>query len=165
MGYAGGEAPRPTYRDLRDHSEAVEIGYDPAKITYEQLLTEFFAAHTPEEGAPWSRQYRSAIFVHDEAEQRAAELARRVAEKRLGRPVGTAIESGRVFWVAEDYHQKYELRSDRARWDALVARYPDVDVLVHTTEAARLNAYAGGWLDAQGLGAALAELAAVAQAP
>jgi peptide-methionine (S)-S-oxide reductase len=146
VGYAGGESSHPTYHDLEDHSEAIEVGYDPSQISYELLLTEFFAAHTPT-SEPWSRQYRSAIFVHSPEQRQAAELARRVAEKRLGRPVSTAIEDAGTFWVAEDYHQKYSLRSRRAQWQVLERAYPDMDVLLHSTAAARLNAWAGGYLD------------------
>jgi peptide-methionine (S)-S-oxide reductase len=137
---------RPTYHELGDHAEAIEIGYDPAKISYELLLTEFFAAHTPT-SQPWSRQYRSAIFVHDAEQRAAAELAKRVAQKRLGRPVSTAIEEAGTFWVAEDYHQKYSLRARRAEWEMLVRAYPDMDALLHSTAAARLGAWAGGYLD------------------
>jgi peptide-methionine (S)-S-oxide reductase len=146
VGYAGGEKPHPTYHDLGDHAEAIEIGYDPSKISYELLLTEFFSAHTPT-SEPWSTQYRSAIFVTSPEQRHAAELARRAAEKRLGKPVFTAIEDAGTFWVAEDYHQKYSLRSRRKQWEVLVGAYPDMDALLHSTAAARLGAWAGGYLD------------------
>jgi peptide-methionine (S)-S-oxide reductase len=145
VGYAGGQRPAPTYHDLGDHSESVEVGYDPARIAYATLLTEFFAAHVPDEGEPWSHQYRSAIFVRDAAERDQAEVARRIAARRLGRPVSTAIEDAGTFWAAEDYHQKYQLRSSPAVWAALTRAYPDLDALVHSTAAARLNAWVGGY--------------------
>lgn len=158
MGYAGGTKAQPSYHDLGDHAEAVEIGYDPKRISYEQLLVELFAAHTPSQGEPWSRQYRSAIFVRSDEERHAAELAVRMAEKRLGRAVSTAIEEAGPFWAAEDYHQKYELRSRRAQWSALTQAYPDIDALVRSTEAARLNAWAAGYLDDAALARSLAGL-------
>ncbi|MCA9491709.1 MAG: peptide-methionine (S)-S-oxide reductase [Myxococcales bacterium] len=145
VGYTGGRTADPTYRALGDHSEAVQIGYDPSVISYERLLTEFFAAHDPR-GEPWSRQYRSAIFVVDAAERRAAELSLRAAEKRLGEPVSTAIEQAGTFTRAEDYHQKYELRHVGPVWAELTAAYPDLDDLLRSTAAARMNAYAGGYL-------------------
>ena len=145
MGYTGGVLPDPTYRSLGDHSEAVQVGYDPELVSYERLLTEFWSAHRPE-NEPWSRQYRSAIFVADESQRRAAELSLRATEKQLGAKVWTSIEDAGTFTPAEDYHQKYELRHIGPVWAELVAAYPDMDDLVHSTAAARMNAFAAGHL-------------------
>jgi peptide methionine sulfoxide reductase MsrA len=138
--------PEPTYRALGDHSEAIEIGFDPERITYERLLLEVFAAHSPT-AEPWSRQYRSAIFVHDDAQRAAAELAVKAEEKKRDVRIHTAIEEAGTFWQAEDYHQKYRLRA----YDGLLAEarqvYPETDDLVMSTLAARLNAWAAGWGD------------------
>lgn len=132
--------PQPTYRAIADHSEAIEIGYDPARISFEQLLVEFWDAHSPSEQM-WSRQYRSAIFVADDEERAAAERSLKLATQRLGRPVHTAIEAKGPFWQAEDYHQKYRLKRDTRVWKELTAAYPRMDDLVRSTAAARLNAW------------------------
>lgn len=140
VGYAGGQKTDPTYHDLGDHTEAFEVGYDPSKISYERLLAEFWDGHSPAETA-WSRQYRSAIFVTTDAEREAAERSVVLAQKRLGRTVHTAVEEAGTFWQAEDYHQKYRLRRKGQVWQELSAAYPDVDDLVRSTAAARLNAW------------------------
>lgn len=143
MGYAGGTTTGPTYHALGDHSEAVEVAYDPTRVTYERLLHEFWAAHDPTRSA--SRQYRSAIFVHDEAQREVAERSLRATELRLGDEVATAIEPAGTFTPAEDYHQKWELRHVGAVWREVAAAYPAVDDLVRSTAAARMNAWVAGY--------------------
>ena len=143
MGYAGGSTPEPTYHDLDDHSEAIEVGYDPTRISFDELLAAFWDGHRPAE-TMWSRQYRSAIFVGTEEERRAAEASVAAAAERLGRPVHTAVEDVGPFWQAEDYHQKYRLRRDGALWKHLQAAYPAIDDLVRSTAAARLNGWSAG---------------------
>jgi len=143
VGYAGGSKDHPTYRDLGDHSEAIEIGYDPTRISFDELLEAFWKGHRPAE-TMGSRQYRSAIFVAGAEERQAAELSVARAEERLGRSVHTAVEEVGAFWQAEDYHQKYQLRRDGDVWKQLSAAYPDVDDLVLSTAAARLNGWSSG---------------------
>lgn len=100
MGYTGGEQPAPTYHSIGDHSEAVEIDFDPSVVSYD-LLEEFFASHNPC-GRAWSTQYRSAVFPWS-AEQRASaeSMAVRVARSKSS-PVTTAIEDFTFFTLAED---------------------------------------------------------------
>ncbi len=138
--------PEPTYRNLGDHSEAIEIGFDPERISYERLLFELFAAHAPT-AEPWSRQYRSAVFAHDAAQRGAAERAVRAEALRRGATIHTAIEEAGTFWQAEDYHQKYRLRAHEDLLAEVRAVYPDTDDLVRSTLAARLNAWVAGWGD------------------
>ena len=105
MGYTSGSTPAPTYDALGDHTEALQIEFDETVVSYEALLEEFWDLHAPNTG---SRQYRSAVFYHDD-EQR--ECARRVQErlrsggKRYVRD--TAIEAASEFFPAEAIHQKY----------------------------------------------------------
>ena len=143
VGYAGGAMPDPTYQDLGDHSEALEVGYDPTKISYERLLTEFWRGHRPSD-TQWSVQYRSAIFVRSPEERAAAERSVAQAEQRLGREVHTQVEDAGTFWQAEDRHQKYRLQRESWAWRELRAAYPDMDDLVRSTAAARLNAWVSG---------------------
>lgn len=145
MGYAGGTTPDPTYRDLGDHSEAIEVAYDPSVLSYERLLLEFFAQHTPTD-EPWLRQYRSAVFVRTPEERAAAERAARATSVRLGAEVHTAIEAAGPFTPAEDDHQKYELRHLEPVWNEFVAMYPTSEAQVRSTAVARANAWAAGAL-------------------
>lgn len=116
-GYTGGTVENPTYRQvctgLTGHAEAVRITYDPAVISYEELLEIFWKTHDPttlnRQGADVGTQYRSAIFVHDEEQRRLAEeYKQKLDEARIwNRPIVTTIEEAGVFYVAEDYHQDY----------------------------------------------------------
>jgi len=114
-GYAGGHAPRPDYeavcRGDTGHAEVVEIRFDPAQISYRQLLEVFFAIHDPttlnRQGADVGTQYRSVIFTHS-AEQ--AEIAHAVSAEIAGdlpAPVVTEVLPAPEFFAAEDYHQEY----------------------------------------------------------
>ena len=115
VGYTGGHTDDPTYREVcshtTGHAEVVEVTYDPERVTYEQLLAVFWAEHDPtqlnRQGPDVGDQYRSAIFVHDDAQRRAAEASRDAVQARSRRPVVTAIEDAPTFWPAEDYHQRY----------------------------------------------------------
>jgi methionine-S-sulfoxide reductase len=116
-GYTGGTKERPTYEEVSSgttgHAESVEIRYDPAKITYAKLLDVFWRQIDPTQKdgqfCDHGRQYRSAIFVHDDAQRRLAE-ASRDALQRSGRfrdPIATEIVPASTFWPAEEYHQDY----------------------------------------------------------
>jgi peptide-methionine (S)-S-oxide reductase len=115
VGYMGGTLSDPTYRDVctdrTGHAEAVQVEYDPARVTYEELLEAFWRVHNPttknRQGWDFGSQYRSAIFFQD-AEQEAAALAsRQRAQPLLRRPIVTEITPAGTFWRAEEYHQRY----------------------------------------------------------
>ena len=120
-GYTGGERRHPTYGDVSSgrtaHAEAVEVVYDPAKITYAQLLGVFWRNIDPltrnRQFCDHGAQYRTAIFFHDaEQERLARESQRRIdGSGRFDAPVVTEIVEAGVFWAAEDYHQDYYLRN------------------------------------------------------
>lgn len=117
VGYAGGHTERPTYQDVcghgTGHAEVVEVEYDPAVISYEDLLDAFFAMHDPtqvdRQGPDVGDQYRSVIFFHSPEQRAAAEKAKAEldASGRFARPVATAVEPAPTFWRAEEYHQRY----------------------------------------------------------
>jgi methionine-S-sulfoxide reductase len=105
VGYSGGTTFAPTYHRLGDHTETIQIDYDPSVISYGELIDVFFQNHTPTHPSH-SVQYRSAIFYRTEDERRAAEEAIARIEAAVGH-VYTALEPFRAFHLAEDYHQKY----------------------------------------------------------
>ena len=117
VGYEGGALDNPTYRDVctdaTGHAEVVELDYDPAKVSYEQLLDLFFELHDPtqlnRQGPDWGKQYRSVVFYHSPEQEAAAKqaIARLAAEKRFSKPIVTQVVPAETFWRAEDYHQKY----------------------------------------------------------
>jgi peptide-methionine (S)-S-oxide reductase len=116
-GYTGGHTRNPTYEqvcsDTTGHAEAVEVEYDPTRVSYDDLLTVFWENHDPtqrnRQGPDVGSQYRSAIFWHDEEQQAAAERSKQAEESsgRHSRPVVTEIVQATPFYQAEDYHQQY----------------------------------------------------------
>jgi peptide-methionine (S)-S-oxide reductase len=121
VGYTGGHAPNPTYElvcsDRTGHAEAVEIEYDPAQVTYEDLLALFFKLHDPttknRQGPDVGSQYRSAIFYHSDEQRQAAEAAKfsLQASGKFHRPIVTQIVPATDFYRAEEYHQQYFAKS------------------------------------------------------
>ena len=117
VGYSGGTVPDPGYKavcsDTTGHAEVVRVTYDPARVSFEELLAVFWQKHDPtqlnRQGPDVGSQYRSAVFYYDEA-QREAALQSRAQEDASGRhrgPVVTEIAPAGAFWMAEDYHQQY----------------------------------------------------------
>jgi peptide-methionine (S)-S-oxide reductase len=114
-GYAGGKTPDPTYREVctgsTGHAEVVQIEFDPARVSYDDLLNLFWQAHDPttpnRQGADVGTQYRSIIFYHDDSQKAAAELSRKKIAPAFDRPVVTEIVPLTKFYAAEDYHQDY----------------------------------------------------------
>ena len=144
MGYAGGAKENPTYHNLGDHTETLQVDYDPSKISYAQLLELFWEEHDPTSRS-WSPQYKAVVFAHDEEQKRLAEESRaRVAEK-IGKTVHTEVLPYGRFYAAEDYHQKYYLRGHRQILRQFQQHYPRAADLMNSTAAARVNGYIGGY--------------------
>ena len=117
VGYTGGQTTNPTYKDVctdrTGHAEAVEVEYDPAKVSYNQLLNVFWENHDPtqvnRQGPDWGTQYRSAIFftTPEQAVQAKASKALLEQSGAYGKPIATQIVPAGPFYEAEDYHQQY----------------------------------------------------------
>lgn len=114
-GYAGGEVANPTYRQVSagttGHAEVVQLDYDPAVISYAQILDLFWKAHDPttrnRQGADVGTQYRSIILYHSEEQRVGAEASIAEAQGRFSRPIVTEVVPFTVFYDAEEYHQDY----------------------------------------------------------
>lgn len=116
-GYAGGDTPAPTYREVcggrTGHAEVVQVEFDPAVISFRDLLDVFFTIHDPtqldRQGADVGTQYRSVIFTHDEQQERVARGAIAAMEDAQvwDKPIVTAVQSLPPFFPAEAYHQDY----------------------------------------------------------
>jgi peptide-methionine (S)-S-oxide reductase len=128
---------------LGDHTETIEVEYDPTSVSYEHLLDVFWASHNPS-AAPWSRQYMSIIFPHDDKQRNAALRSRERESARLMSRVFTEILPAPEFYPAESYHQKYYLRRVPEILSELTAIYPSDADFTASTAAARLNGYLGG---------------------
>ena len=143
--YAGGHAPRPTYHLIGDHTECFQVDYDPSVISYGRLVDLAFAAHNPVRPA-FKPQYASLILAHDDEQLAVAnERAERVSAVLGGQPLSTRIERLDRAWLAEEYHQKYHLRSDRVLGGDFRAMFDgDETAFRESTAAARVNGYAAG---------------------
>jgi len=116
-GYSGGHMENPTYKDVctdqTGHAEVVQVTFDPAMVSYEQLLEEFWKVHDPtqvnRQGPDFGTQYRTAIFYHTPEQQAKAQKSKEALEAsgKLRRAVATEIKAAGQFWRAEEYHQRY----------------------------------------------------------
>lgn len=117
VGYSGGHTLNPTYRDVctdeTGHTEVVQVTFDPAKVSYEQLLAAFWQLHDPtqvnRQGPDFGTQYRSAIFFHSREQETAAKKSKAALEAsaKFRRPIATEITPAGSFYRAEEYHQRY----------------------------------------------------------
>ncbi len=144
VGYSGGEKINPTYYDIGEHSETVQIDYDPTRITYQELLDVFWDSHHPTIQSR-SRQYWSIIFYHDEEQQRLAEESKKREEARLpDETIYTHILPASEFYLAEAYHQKYYLQYAPDLVQEYRTIYPADEDFIASTAVARVNGYVSG---------------------
>jgi peptide-methionine (S)-S-oxide reductase len=148
VGYAGGATDAPTYHDLGDHSEAVQVDYDPERFSFGEVV-DFAIENHSVRTQPRDRQYQHVLF-YESPEQRA------VIEKRLDAlavdEVRTRVEALDAFHPAESYHQKYHLRSKRAILSDFEEAGYDATAIRESPAAAKLNAEAGGYDRSDGTG-------------
>lgn len=115
VGYEGGTMQNPTYQDVctdeTGHAEVVELTFDPAKVSYGQLVEAFYGLHNPttlnRQGPDFGSQYRSVIFYHSPEQQQIARDVTQRVQSRVSKPIVTQIEPATTFYRAEDYHQQY----------------------------------------------------------
>jgi peptide-methionine (S)-S-oxide reductase len=128
---------------LGDHSETIQIDYDPERITYGELLDVFWKGHNPSYRS-WSRQYAAIIFYQNEEQKRLAEKSKERIASDLRGTVFTEIVPYTGFTLAEDYHQKHSLQHYPEFMQELRRVYPSDQEVIDSTVAARLNGYLGG---------------------
>lgn len=142
VGYAGGTKADPTYHALGDHSEAVQVDYDPGELSFADLLAVAFRNHEPR-SQPKKRQYQNVVFHESEAEREA--IADFVAASDWPEDaVETRIERLDAFHLAEDYHQKFNLGNQAALERPFEEAGYDADELRESPAAAKINAHAAG---------------------
>ena len=115
VGYEGGHMANPTYRDVctdeTGHAEVVELTFDPARVSYEELVRLFFQLHDPtqlnRQGPDWGTQYRSVVFYHSPEQKATAERVKQEEQKKIRATIVTVIEPAQIFYRAEEYHQRY----------------------------------------------------------
>lgn len=124
VGYQGGRTDKPTYDDVcrhgTGHAEVVEVDFDPAQVSYDELLKVFWENHDPtqlnRQGPDYGDQYRSVIFAYTPEQQAAAEASKAAlgASGAFARPIVTQVVAAPTFWPAEEYHQQYLEKRGRA---------------------------------------------------
>jgi peptide-methionine (S)-S-oxide reductase len=129
-GYSGGSIKNPAYREVcsgrTGHAEVVNVYFNPAVVSFAEILEVFFAAHDPttlnRQGADVGTQYRSAIFFHSEEQKMIAEMAKTAAEESgdWNSPIVTEISAFSVFYPAEDYHQNYYNQNSSQPYCAMI---------------------------------------------
>jgi len=144
VGYSGGTTQSPTYHSIGDHSETIQIDYDPEHISYRDLLDIFWKSHDPGNSSR-SLQYRTVIFYHNEQQRRfALESLKKEQAKRKGL-IYTEILPFTGFTLAEEYHQKFRLQQETdlvAEFDAI---YPSKKDFISSTAVSRVNGFLGGY--------------------
>ncbi|KXJ75615.1 peptide methionine sulfoxide reductase [Aedes albopictus] len=139
VGYSGGTTPAPVYRNMGDHTEVIEIHYDPTVLNFSDLLDLFWNNHEYGLTTRIKRQYMSLILYHNEEQRRISEESRAEEQiKRAPEKIITEIAPAGIFYPAEDYHQKYRLQGHRELAKS-IGLTPE---LLHKSHvAARLNGY------------------------
>lgn len=157
VGYAGGTAPEPTYRDMGDHSEVVEIDFEPEIVPLERLLEMFWTNHTPDNINGYKgRQYQSMLLYRDEEQEAVFDRVKRRMEEDRGK-LATEIAPLRAFHLAEPRHQKYYAKRFPDALAKLSQRYPDEEALHASTLAARVNGLAKGFTNLERIVREIAE--------
>ena len=144
VGYAGGTTKNPTYHNLSDHSETIQVDYNPTQISYSDLLDIFWESHSPTHRS-WSRQYMSAVFYHNEDQKRLAMETRKLEASKVNSEIYTEIIPHTEFYLAEDYHQKHALQRDLDLMEEFKGMYPNFREIINSTAAARINGYLAGY--------------------
>jgi methionine-S-sulfoxide reductase len=142
VGYAGGTTENPTYHNIGDYLEVIEIDFDRTQISYTELLDIFWRSHNPRQSPSWSRQYMDAVFYRGEAQRQCIE--QKLAFETNSGEIYTLVEPLTAFYLAEDYHQKYYLRQE-AELMKEFDRTCDRQQFIDSTVAARVNGYVAGF--------------------
>ncbi len=133
----------PNYGNMGDHTETVQVDFDPGRISYNQLLKIFWDSHRPT-SRNGSRQYMNAIFYHDEEQRLLAMDSKTLVEQKTDGTIRSEVLPLRSFTMAENYHQKYILKQHTKLKSEFSHIYPKQRDFVASTAVARLNGYAGG---------------------
>ena len=145
VGYAGGTTESPTYKTIADHTETVQIDFDPTTISFEEILLHFWRNHYPNRDQYKGQQYVSSLRYHNEQQLQIIDKVKAIMEQELGEPIETEITLLEHFTLAEQRHQKYYLKRYPKALEQLEPFYSSEESLVDSTFAARLNGFVKGF--------------------
>ncbi|OJF97145.1 peptide-methionine (S)-S-oxide reductase MsrA [Alkalibacterium sp. 20] len=141
-GFTGGTTAEPTYRNIGDHTEAIQIDFDSSLLSYEDILQIYWDSHDATKDRSFKgRQYLSLLIVHSTNQQETAEMLKNKWENRNGKRIGTEIQYDRPFYPAENRHQKYFLKRFPKAMGSILPLFPDHKNFMDSTIAARLNGF------------------------
>lgn len=157
VGYAGGTTANPVYRKMGDHTETVQIDFDPTELAYEEVLRHFWDNHYPNRDEYKGRQYISLLRFHSTQQQSTIARIKEEMENKLGEKIETDIGRYDHFTLAEERHQKYYLKRYPRILEQLAPHYSNIEELRDSIFAARLNGFAKGFGSREKLMAEIAE--------
>ena len=160
----------PTYHALGNHTEALQVDFDPSQISFKDIVNTFWRSHNPI-GPARSSQYKSAIWYANQSQLDVIQSTVQPLIAKYERELTTEVQPLGIFYNAEDYHQKYSLQRFANLMQTFNAMYPKFQDFIDSTAAARLNGFAAGHGDKalfeeekQSYGHELSELAAIVSA-
>ncbi|MCC3144005.1 peptide-methionine (R)-S-oxide reductase MsrB [Halanaerobium sp. Z-7514] len=142
VGYAGGETKNPTYKAIGDHTETIEIDYDPKIISFRELVEIFFNSHNPYQRA-YSKQYASLILYQNEEQKKTALELKAELEAENSAQIQTEIKELTQFYLAEDYHQKFRLQQNAKFKNHYLAKM-SMEEFINSPAVTKANAYING---------------------
>ncbi len=140
VGYAGGKMPDPTYHNIGDHIETLEIDFDSDIINFEQIVDIFWKSHNPVSYS-WKRQYMNAIFFHDEKQNDIILKSKEQLTSQLEGQINTKVIPYEKFYLAEDYHQKYHLQNVPVLLNDYKKIFTSIQQFIDSTSACRVNGF------------------------
>jgi len=138
VGYAGGKMPDPTYHNIGDHIETLEIDFDADIINFEQIVDIFWKSHNPVIYS-WKRQYMNAIFFHDEIQKEIILKSKEQLTSQLEGQINTKVIPYEKFYLAENYHQKYHLQNVPVLLNDYKKIFTSTEQFIDSTSACRVN--------------------------
>lgn len=137
VGYSGGVQPNPSYHNIKDHAESIQVEFDPSKITFEKIIRTYFRNN--DASYPRSGQYRPIIYYHNEEQKNIAQKIKEEEEKKRKRQLYVEIQAASDFYLAEDYHQKYYLQGRSSLMKLTKLNKLPIEELIASPVAAKLN--------------------------
>ena len=142
VGFAGGTVNKPTYRQMGDHTETVQIDFDPSIFSFERMIRTFWAHHTSTHRVTYKeRQYMSILFYHNQEQKRTINKVKKELEAERKETIETEIQPFTAFTLAEPRHQKYHLKRFKKAADMLTRSFPSEACFMNSTVIARLNGF------------------------
>ncbi|TYS68189.1 peptide-methionine (S)-S-oxide reductase [Sutcliffiella horikoshii] len=145
VGYAGGTTPAPTYKQMGDHTECLQIDYDPTQITFDEITRHFWNSHNSNRGNYKGRQYLSIFLFHENYQKEVLEKFKQETQDTNAQLIGTEIAPIVHFTLAEERHQKYYLKRYSSATQKLREHFPTEESFTDSTLVARLNSFVKGY--------------------